>query len=320
VGNYQVAITNPYGATNSSVASLALINVPWGSYQSGVMGTNLVAYYTFSDVNSGFSIATNEGSLGSPCNGAYEGGYSGVAGPTNGDFEPGNPAVSLDGFTGDVLVPPLDNIVVSNITIAAWVYDGGGQPANTAIFFHRQNDVFGLTTSPDPNTGVDELGYTWNGTYNSFSSGLDLAVNQWVFAALVISPTNATLYLQDGTGMESTNNAGTYTASAFAGDSYIGWDTAGGATGRRWTGPIDDVMVFNQALSPIAINALYLGVPASAAITISHSGSNRVLTWPGGTLQEAANLSGPWTTDAGAISPYTITSPATQKVYRVKLQ
>ncbi len=321
IGNYQLTITNNYGSTNSSIAALGVTIPAWGSYPSGVMGSNLLAYYRFSDVNSG-TVATNQGSLGFAYNGTYEGGYSGVAGPTGlSNFESTNLAVSLDGFTGDVLLPPLNNVVVSNITIAAWVYDAGGQPANTAIVFHRSTDVFGLSTFPNPTTSVDELRYTWNGAHYGFSSGLQLPVNQWVFIAMVINPTNATLYLQDGTGMKSTNNAATLTASAFSGNSYIGWDTAGGATGRRWTGPIDEVMVFNTALSATAVNALYLGVPGSAKITIAPSGSNLVVTWPGGTLLESTNVTGPWTPTTGATNgSYTVTPSGANKFYRVKLQ
>src|SRR5207244_3604670 len=122
--------------TNSTTASLSVIAPPWGSYPSAVMGTNLLAYFRFSDVSSGFGVATNMGSLGFGYNGTYEGGYSAIAGPTAPNFEPGNQAVSLDGLTADVLIPALQ-VTVTNATIAAWVYSGGGQPDNSAIYFHR---------------------------------------------------------------------------------------------------------------------------------------------------------------------------------------
>jgi hypothetical protein len=286
------------------------------------MGSNLVAYYRFSDVNSG-NVATNQGGLGFAYNGTYEGGYAGMDGPLGfSNFETNNLAVTLDGFTGDILLPSLDNVTVTNVTIAAWVYDGGNQPANTAIFFHRQADVFGLTTSPNPTVGGDELRYTWNGTYFSFSSGLLLPANQWAFVALVIQATNATLYLQNGLGMQSTNNAATHTASSFTGNSYIGRDTAGGATGRRWTGGIDEVMIFNKALSPAAVNGLFQGLPTLANLTITRAaGNNLTITWPAGTLQEATNVTGPWSPTSGATNgSYTVSPSAGMKFYRAQLQ
>src|SRR6185312_10269688 len=124
--------------------SLALINIPWGSYPSAVMSKDLLLYYRFSDASSGFGIATNQGRLGLAWNGTYEGGYASMDGPTNmSNFEPGNLAVNLDGLTSDVSAPPL-NVTLTNATIAAWVYSGGGQPNDSAIYFERGSSACGL--------------------------------------------------------------------------------------------------------------------------------------------------------------------------------
>ena len=323
VGNYQLFVTNNFGSTSSSIASLAVEVPAWGSYPSAVLGTNLLLYYPLNDAGSGYGIATNWGSLGFADNGLYTNGYSFVAGPTNLNFDGlSNLAVSLDGFSGYVQVPPLSNVVVSNITIAAWVYDNyplGNQVDNAAIFFQRSTYVFGLSVNPDPTTGADQLRFTWNG--NFFDSLLDLPTNQWALTAMVISPTNATVYLQDGSGLQSTNFVGTNPSATFDGNSEIGWDTAGGSGGRLWNGPIANVMVFNSALSPVAVNALYLGVPASATLTIAPLGTNLVVTWPGGTLLEATHITGPWTPTIGATNGiYTLTPLGTMKFYRVQLQ
>jgi hypothetical protein len=66
-----------------------------------------------------------------------------------------------------------------------------------------------------------------------------------------------------------------------------------------------------------AISATVNGVTQSssnitvsrAAIGISRSGSSLVLNWQSGTLLQATNLLGPWTTNASAVSGYTV--PAT---------
>ncbi|MGD0260193.1 MAG: immunoglobulin domain-containing protein [Verrucomicrobiota bacterium] len=323
-GSYQLFVTNSYGWTNSSVATLQVTTPAWGSYPSAVMGSSLLLYYPLNDAGSGYGIATNWGSLGFACNGDYTNGYSAVAGPTNVNFGPDNLAVALDGYSGYVYVPALANVVVSNLTIAAWVYDtypGSTAEANMTIFFQRSTYVFGLSVNPDPISGGDELRYTWNGTGYSFNSFLDLPTNQWAFTALVITPTNATLYLQNGTGMQSTNSPGANPSATFAGLSDIGYDTAGGGNLRFWNGSIANLMVFNTALSPVAVNALYLGVPASATLNIAPSGSNLVVTWPGGTLLEATNITGPWTPTIGATNgTYILRPSAARKFYRVQLQ
>jgi len=280
------------------------------------MGADLLYYYLFSDVNSGLGVATNMGSLGFAYNGTYEGAYAATDGLLNvSHFGADNPAVSLDGLTSDILIPA-SHVTVTNLTIAAWVYSGGGQPNDSAIFFHRGGSVFGLSVFPDDNT----LKYTWDGGNFNFQTGLALPINKWAFVAMVITPTDASIYLHDGTGMQTTNNPASHGVGTFDAASYVGWDSAGGNIGRRWTGGVDEVMVFSRALPAVEINALYLGVRGSATLTITPSGNGLVLTWPGGTLQEADQITGPWTNNTGATSPYPVSSSGARKFYRVKLQ
>jgi hypothetical protein len=319
-GNYQLTITNNWGATNSSIAALSVLVPAWGSYPASVMlGTDLLAYYRFSDVSSGLGIATNQGSLGLAINGVYEN-TAAADGPTNmSHFEAGNQAVSLDGLFADVRIPTL-GVSVNNATIAAWIYKSADQVPDAAIYWHRGGNVFGLSSSPDPATGGDALRYTWNGTYFSFVSGLVFPTNEWALVAVSVTSTNASLYLRDSAGLRSTNNAASHPAQSFSVTNYIGWDTAGGALGRRWNGLIDEVMIFNRALSATEINALYFGVPTSAVLTIAPDGNNLRLTWPGGKLLEADDINGPWTTNNAATSPFLVTPSAARKFYRVQLQ
>jgi Concanavalin A-like lectin/glucanases superfamily/Immunoglobulin domain/Immunoglobulin I-set domain len=328
VGNYQVTVSNAYGPpANSSSVGLGVTIPAWGTYPSAVMGSDLLLYCPLneSSVNSG--VATNWGSLGPAYNGTYVGSAnSSVAGPTNVNIA-NNTVVSLDGYDGYVQLPPLANVVVSNLTIAAWINDtypnsgsGFGQVPNAAIFFQRSTYVFGLSVNPVASTNqADQLRGTWNG--NFFDSLLVLPTNQWTLAAMVINPTNRALYLDYGSGVQSKNFAASNPSATFDGDSEIGWDTAGGSGGRLWQGPIGDVMIFDQAFSPEAIHALYLGVPPTATLTIAPSGANLKVTWPGGTLLEATSILGPWTPTAGATNGvYTFTPSGTAKFYRVQLQ
>lgn len=319
-GSYQVLVSNNYGSAASSVAVLTVTTPGFGSYGSAVLGTNLLLYYTFSDVNSGLGIATNDGSLGPAYNGMYEGAYGSAPGPlTNTDTN--NLALALDGLTVDVVIPSLTNVILTNCTIAAWVNDVNNPQSggNEAIFFQRQSDVFGLSVNPSTITGADQLRVTWNGTVHD--SGLVLPTNQWALAAMTVDPTNIGVYLQTGAGLESTNFSGTFASQDFTGVSYIGWDTAGGANGRRWSGDLAEVMLSDQALMPVGVNALYLGVPASATLTISSSARNVVVTWPGGTLLQSTNVLGPWTPVSGATNGvYSTAASGTAMFYKVQLQ
>jgi hypothetical protein len=57
-----------------------------------------------------------------------------------------------------------------------------------------------------------------------------------------------------------------------------------------------------------------------ASVTIQALAGNVILIWPGGTLQTATDLSGPWGDVAGAISPRTNPVAAPQEFYRLRLQ
>jgi len=74
-------------------------------------------------------------------------------------------------------------------------------------------------------------------------------------------------------------------------------------TARLFLGNIAHAAVFTQALSPGQVQGLFTG---EVSLTITHSGSNVVITWPSGILQQAPALTGPWTTNNAAVSPYTV--------------
>ncbi len=57
--------------------------------------------------------------------------------------------------------------------------------------------------------------------------------------------------------------------------------------------------------------------PPPIILTNSWNGSQMTLNWPTGRLLEATNISGPWTTNASATSPFLITPNQPQKFYRV---
>jgi hypothetical protein len=325
-GTYYLTVTNIYGTATSSNASL-MVQYPAGAgtYPAAVMGPNLLLYYPLNDYAGGGSTATNWGSLGFAYDGTYVGGVSSVTGPPQVNFGSSDFAVLLDGLSGCVNVPPLTNsagapsVTVSNITIAAWVNDQyPPQSPNAAIFFQRSSYVFGLSVNPDPNNGADSLRYTWNGTgYNNFTA-LDLPTNEWALATMVISPTNSAVYLQYGSVLQATNFASSNPSATFANNSFVGYDTA--QSTRYWSGEIGDVMVFKQALSPTAINALYYGIVPSITLSISPVTHNQLtVTWSGGTLLEATNVLGPWAPVPGAANGSYTTSPSNSMVfYRVQ--
>src|SRR5262249_34537042 len=154
-----------------------------------------------------------------------------------------------------------------------------------------------------------QLGYVWNlgATETSeFNSGLYPPVGQWSFAALVIEPTQATIYLYNTNGLASATNAILHTAEAWDGHGLIGYD--GGFYNHNFPGNIDEVAVFNYAFTPAQVlnlyNAAFTSATPPVTLSIGRAGSSVILSWPQGTLLEANTLAGPWATN-NATSPHT---------------
>jgi len=70
--------------------------------------------------------------------------------------------------------------------------------------------------------------------------------------------------------------------------------------------------------SASALVVVSVAVKMAANMNIQQAGDNVVLSWPSGTLFQATNLAGPWTTNAGATSPYTFAPVAGQMFFRTQ--
>ena len=97
------------------------------------------------------------------------------------------------------------------------------------------------------------LTYFWENTADEYNAttGLTVNIGQWHFAAVVITPAAATVYL-DGS---SWTNTKTHDAKNLDVTWNMGRDSGFG--GREWDGPIDEVRIYNRALSQDEIRRLY---------------------------------------------------------------
>ncbi len=259
-GNYTVTVTNAFGSASAS-AALSVYTPVAGSYEAAVLNLQPQVYLRFNDINA-TNWVFNEGSLGDVADATAEGGSVATTGPlppSYPNFESTNPAVQFDGADSDVVVPALNNATNTGntVTMTAWIYCYGPQANYTGVVFERGGGASGLQIQTD-NNGNNILDYDWaNNNFYTFASGLIIPQYQWCFAALVVTPTSGTLYLQDGTGMLTATNLAPHALNAFTGATHVGWDANGAAAGRRFNGVIDEVTVFNRALSPTEVNTLY---------------------------------------------------------------
>ena len=263
---YTVVVTSTNGTTTSS-APLTVTTVAAGTYAQKVVTNNAVAYWRFNDAgdpSTNFSVAADP--VGG-FNGTYgplaQNGFNAIVGPRPPafpGFESGNSALQTlassttpipypSSYVSWVVAPPL-NLNTNTVTITAWIYPTAyAEPSSCALIFERGgSDVSGFGYGNNNN-----LGYTWNGAGNTFGfvSGLVPASNQWSFVALVVSPTNAILYLYNTNGQFSATNTVTHTNGLWANLTMIGDDPSSTSTpqNRAFTGDIDEVAVFNRSLS-----------------------------------------------------------------------
>jgi hypothetical protein len=164
------------------------------------------------------------------------------------------------------------------------------------------------------------LEYHWNSLYFQSNSFLDLPTNQWVFTALTIAPNQAIIYLHDCVSLKTWTNNSPHAPVAFDNISYVGWDNNDAS--RRFNGAIDEPMIFGRTLSPSEISNIYQAAvtPPTVTLHVDHVGANVVVTWPNGTLQQADQVTGPYTDMTGVTSPYTNSPSGPMKFYRVKVQ
>jgi hypothetical protein len=137
-----------------------------------------------------------------------------------------------------------------NMTFMAWV--------RAQEFRSAENYIFGHTTTPEfaNRTQIYTIGGTLfvglGGQHNSGSGG-NLTLNRWRHVAVSFNDTNFSAYI-DGVLNFSGNFSG---LTGFRGYMDIGNDGATGTRTEAWNGTIDEVYVFNRALSAEQIYAIF---------------------------------------------------------------
>jgi hypothetical protein len=330
-GDYTLVVTNSVNppATSAPPATLTVVAPSGKAYEAAIRSANPLAYWRLNETANPATANTPAFDYWGGRVGIYgfnaTNGFNGIAGPRPTDFpefEANNNALqSTDNLDQSwVTVPPL-NLNTNTVTMTLWLYPNVDPVSGyTGVFYTRRGGSAG--GAGIQYTDGNQIGYTWNlGNQNTwgFHSGLVVPANQWSFVAVVIEPTQATLYLYNANGLSSTNNPIPHTNEPWDGTADIGGDPDNDV-GRTFEGMIDEVAVFNYAFTPAQILNLYNSAFQSpVTLTIQKVGANVQLTWPRGTLLEANDVTGPWTTNSAA-SPYTVEPAGAKKFFRVRVQ
>jgi hypothetical protein len=298
-------------------------------YRAQILAANPSVYLRLDEPP--LPITANIGSKGAAANAklVYPA-ISAVFGPESPEFaglESTNIGVAVAGGSGSKLtggyavVPPL-NLNTNAVTITCWLKPVGSQVGGAGIIMHRAS-----TGAPTLGTsaglvvdaaGGDLLSYNWDGdnaTYN-WLSGVGLTDSEWNFAALIIKPDSATIFVPNGPAPNLAVLAHTHAVLKFEGSTYFGTDPAKSG----YSGSFDEVAIFNRALSLGEVYTQYGAAtgtnapmvfldPQTPAGTLYAGDSLTLTVDAGGT---PANLTYQWRKNGSAIagtsSSYTIAS------------
>ncbi len=261
---YEVVLSNFYGVVTSSVASLNIAPTETEAYPQAVETNQPVAYWRLNETtspNPGPAYASD-----------YYGGFSGIyavntsnaANGVLGPSAPGFPGFETDNgaletfnnVTNSFVTVPALNLNTNTVTISMWIYPLGNQTPNTGLFFWRGSSSAGFIYSGSG--AANTLAYNWGSSSTPYlwNSGLVAPTNLWSFVSLVVSPTNATIYLLNTNGRTTSSLAFGNANLPFNSASEIGTDPY--QDNRTFNGIIDEVAVYNQCLTESQINAIYV--------------------------------------------------------------
>ncbi len=257
--------TNPNGQTPSAAATLTLLPVTPNAV-AAIVARNPIAYWRLNET-SGTVVHDSAGGLDGTFLPATT--LNGFVGPTPTASPPSpaflgldaaNTAFKFDGNTSDINCQS-PNITVKGITITAFIKVEGLPNNNNGgacgVVFTRGTGILGLNLSgQDANgNGGNTLGYTWDNVFYDF--GMAPISNAWTFVALVVNSEGATMYMDpDGTGLQSSVDSTTtnWPAQTIDAPIHLGTDPSGN---RIYQGLLDEVAIFDHALTPADIQAIH---------------------------------------------------------------
>ena len=331
----EVSILATPGNTLAGVIEDDEILVPQ-PYAEAILEDEPIVYFSFDETEG--QVADNLGTLGEDNDGLWMAGLgpddsveadvSSGDGPRPGEgfigFPAGNNAAL---FTGDVdsLWVDVQSPLLSNLqafTLEYWV-----KPQNrlengwSRVGVVGQNDAveYGFI-----NTNTIQI---WTPGGGSLNTNYSFDDGEWHHVATVADGTSIKNYFDGQFINEGGGATSSYGSSDF--NVHIGGGGVYDATGNNFDGLIDEVAIFDKAISAERVKehfdagsvGLFPGLggpdPVDDVITgVSSDGSNISFSYTG-TLQSAPSAAGPWTDVAGATSPFSEAMSDTEKFYRV---
>jgi hypothetical protein len=139
---------------------------------------------------------------------------------------------------------------VTEATFLCWIRRNGTQGTYDGIIFSRGTSTTGMGFYSS-----NQLGYTWNNTISTYNwaSGLTIPDLTWCMVAVSVTPTSATAYLCQSSGITTSTNTVSHTSTTLD-DIKIGIDEF---SSRYFTGNIAIAQIYTTALSAGQISQIF---------------------------------------------------------------
>lgn len=233
---------------------------------------SLVRYFGMNETDNPSEGAAMVDSSPLLLNGTYHGSPTlGVASANAGLF---GTAVNFSAANADYADLGTDGSVANlraPVTYAAWIKPTANEPAFATIVGRSQANsangaAFGVTDGKLAFVGHDGTNYSDADVITSADYG------QWVHVAITVSGTPTTACPM--TFYKNGNVVGTV-ADGWVGQVYgspVNYLVGGGRTDENWDGGIDEVRIYDEALSTEAVQQLVTGVPEPSTLVLAISG------------------------------------------------
>jgi len=300
------------------------------SYSSLVTSDGALEYLRLDEP--AVNLTANSGSLGTLATGIDSNTGTPVPGPAAPifpGFEATNRAVFFNGSNDyvELLNPPGLNFT-GPIALEAWIQPAATQGSLGDVIAHGVNDTGNAEVALRLNGTTTYQVSSWDGI-NSYGVTVsipsqDLGNGSWVHLVGTYDGANWNLYRNGvlaasapaGTGSLLVNNANWAIGARGRWKYAAGYPLNG--LDRQFQGSVDEVAIYDHALTPDRVQAHYAESKQPLTITIGRSGGQLTISWVLGTLVQSTNVLGPYLPVPGATSPYHPPVGPTRDFFRIK--
>jgi hypothetical protein len=299
---------------------IGLVSVTTGAVSFQQVGSNMVGFWRFEEA-SGPSL---DSSGNNNTSSAWPAGVSVLTGAANVPAAlagKSNRCLSFDGVSGMVSIPSTAALTIpTDFTVAFWMYRENtpadyvrlvGKGAVTirtfGVWLEANGDRILFQQSTAPNTY----------TPNCLSLG-HIPMTTWTHVACRMTGNTAAIFI-DGNASTGTGNTRSALAQTDTAPLTLGY----GGIHNYYKGRLDDVRLYNVALSDADIAAIAGGSdgPAAPVLSATTGATSTVLTWTGSAtvfnVKRSSTPGGPYTTIASSVAGNTYTDNARGYYYVV---